>query len=233
MPRFCMVSVLSYLHTSSLTFYACVNRFQTEFDINRVDILASLKFYRIKMKNMLLNTHTAAAAAADCNEYKLETITSVKNLFSIIYWNFIKCLSLFVSSTRIHTSKNSTREIKPNQTDIGRKVKVKTSIQRLSNIPTNNNATLNKRDSSSSSSLSNYFDSSVNSNSWINQLESSKYHPYDITFSKSHFPFNGRNKIANHGKKHNKDKNVFMISFSFYLQGMPRIKIGILVIVIR
>ncbi|XP_055316484.1 RNA polymerase II elongation factor Ell isoform X2 [Sitodiplosis mosellana] len=66
-----------------------------------------------------------------------------------------------------------TREIKPNQTGIGRqvKVKVKTSIPRLSNIPTNNNATLNKRDSSSSSSSSNYIDSSSNPNSWINQLE--------------------------------------------------------------
>lgn len=58
----------------------------------------------------------------------------------------------------------STREIKPNQTDIGRKVKVKTSINRLSNIPTNN-ATLNKRDFSSSS---NYVDSSINLNSLNN-----------------------------------------------------------------
>lgn len=67
---------------------------------------------------------------------------------------------------------HSTREIKPNQNDIGRKVKVKTSIPRQSNIPTNNNATLNKRDSSSSSSSSNYLDTSSNLNSWIH-LENS------------------------------------------------------------
>lgn len=64
----------------------------------------------------------------------------------------------------------STREIKPNQTDIGRKVKVKTSIHRLSNIP-NNNATLNKRDSissSSSSSSSTFVDSSSNNTNSLN-----------------------------------------------------------------
>lgn len=83
----------------------------------------------------------------------------IKDREKLIYSNFIS---------------HSTREIKPNQTDIGRKVKVKTSMQRLSNIPTNNNATLNKRDSSWSSSSSNYVDSSSNPSSWINQLETSK-----------------------------------------------------------
>lgn len=57
----------------------------------------------------------------------------------------------------------STREIKPNQTDIGRKVKVKPSMNRLSNIPNNN--ILNKRDSiSSSSSFVNSSSNSINSN---------------------------------------------------------------------
>ena len=65
----------------------------------------------------------------------------------------------------------STREIKPNQTDIGRKVKVKPSINRLSNIPNNN--TLNKRDSISSSTTS-FVNSSSNSlNSNINNNHNS------------------------------------------------------------
>lgn len=60
------------------------------------------------------------------------------------------------------SSHSSTREIKPNQTDIGRKVKVKPSINRLSNIPNSN--TLNKRDSSSTSnSLNNIVNNNHNS----------------------------------------------------------------------
>ncbi|XP_031638993.1 RNA polymerase II elongation factor ELL2 [Contarinia nasturtii] len=88
-----------------------------------------------------------------------------------------------------------TREIKPNQTDIGRKVKVKTSIQRLSNIPTNNNATLNKRDSSSSSSSSNYVDSSSNPNSWI-QLETRNAEDRNRNINSSNTINN--NSIENH-----------------------------------
>lgn len=41
-----------------------------------------------------------------------------------------------------------TREIKPNQTDIGRKVKLKTTTTRISNIPPSSNSVLSKRDSS-------------------------------------------------------------------------------------
>ncbi|XP_037024926.1 RNA polymerase II elongation factor ELL2 isoform X2 [Bradysia coprophila] len=59
---------------------------------------------------------------------------------------------------------NCTREIKPNQTDIGRKVKVKSSINRLSNIPSS--STLNKRDSSSAS---NSLNNNVNNSATITQ----------------------------------------------------------------
>ncbi|XP_053688421.1 RNA polymerase II elongation factor Ell-like isoform X2 [Sabethes cyaneus] len=55
-----------------------------------------------------------------------------------------------------------TREIKPNQTDIGRKVKLKTPSARISNIPSSN-PVLSKRDSLHSSS-NNYSNSAVNSN---------------------------------------------------------------------
>lgn len=41
-----------------------------------------------------------------------------------------------------------TREIKPNQTDIGRKVKLKNPTTRISNIPPSSNSVLSKRDSS-------------------------------------------------------------------------------------
>ncbi|XP_055537943.1 RNA polymerase II elongation factor Ell isoform X2 [Wyeomyia smithii] len=55
-----------------------------------------------------------------------------------------------------------TREIKPNQTDIGRKVKLKTPSARINNIPSSN-PVLSKRDSLHSSS-NNYSNSAVNSN---------------------------------------------------------------------
>ncbi|XP_058463810.1 RNA polymerase II elongation factor Ell isoform X2 [Malaya genurostris] len=55
-----------------------------------------------------------------------------------------------------------TREIKPNQNDIGRKVKLKNPTARISNIPSSNTV-LSKRDSLHSSSNS-YSSSAVNSN---------------------------------------------------------------------
>lgn len=61
------------------------------------------------------------------------------------------------------TQKNKcTREIKPNQTDIGRKVKLKNSTTRISNIPSSNSV-LSKRDSLHSSS-NNYSSSNNNNN---------------------------------------------------------------------
>uniref|UniRef100_A0A182NNF8 OCEL domain-containing protein n=1 Tax=Anopheles dirus TaxID=7168 RepID=A0A182NNF8_9DIPT len=66
---------------------------------------------------------------------------------------------------RIHANDDVTREIKPNQTDIGRKVKLKTPAIR--NIPNSNAAVVNKRDSM-------YSNNSVNKTSSVaaNQLSS-------------------------------------------------------------
>lgn len=62
------------------------------------------------------------------------------------------------------TQKNKcTREIKPNQTDIGRKVKLKNTTTRISNIPSSNSV-LSKRDSLHSSS-NNYSSNNNNNNS--------------------------------------------------------------------
>lgn len=61
------------------------------------------------------------------------------------------------------TQKNKcTREIKPNQTDIGRKVKLKNATTRISNIPSSNSV-LSKRDSLHSSS-NNYISNNNNNN---------------------------------------------------------------------
>lgn len=60
----------------------------------------------------------------------------------------------------------STREIKPNQTDIGRKVKLKTSFQRLPNIPNNN--IINKRDSALNNSNINSLSSTNLNNNNVN-----------------------------------------------------------------
>lgn len=60
----------------------------------------------------------------------------------------------------------STREIKPNQTDIGRKVKLKNSFQRLPNIPNNN--IINKRDSALNNSNINSLSSTNLNNNNVN-----------------------------------------------------------------
>uniref|UniRef100_A0A182Q236 RNA polymerase II elongation factor ELL N-terminal domain-containing protein n=1 Tax=Anopheles farauti TaxID=69004 RepID=A0A182Q236_9DIPT len=70
-----------------------------------------------------------------------------------------------------------TREIKPNQTDIGRKVKLKTPVIR--NIPNNNAAVVNKRDSiysnnSTSSVAANQLTSNSSLNSYNNLATSPK-----------------------------------------------------------
>lgn len=59
-----------------------------------------------------------------------------------------------------------TREIKPNQTDIGRKVKLKTTTTRISNIPPSSNSVLSKRDSSNNT-YNNHSSSTTNNNNHI------------------------------------------------------------------
>lgn len=56
-----------------------------------------------------------------------------------------------------------TREIKPNQTDIGRKVKLKNPTTRISNIPPSSNSVLSKRDSSNNT-YNNHSSSTTNNN---------------------------------------------------------------------
>lgn len=63
-----------------------------------------------------------------------------------------------------------TREIKPNQTDIGRKVKLKTTTTRINNIPPSSNSVLSKRDSSNNT-YNNHSSSTTNSNN--NHISSS------------------------------------------------------------
>ncbi|XP_065090112.1 RNA polymerase II elongation factor ELL isoform X3 [Ochlerotatus camptorhynchus] len=87
------------------------------------------------------------------------------------------------------TQKNKcTREIKPNQTDIGRKVKLKNTTTRISNIPSSNSV-LSKRDSLHSSS-NNY--SSNNNN-------------------------NNNNNNSNHNNNHNGSSNAVVNSSSSLL----------------
>lgn len=67
-----------------------------------------------------------------------------------------------------------TREIKPNQTDIGRKVKLKNPTTRISNIPSSNSL-LSKRDSLHSSS-NNYSSSTTNNNNNSNHNNNINHH---------------------------------------------------------
>lgn len=84
-----------------------------------------------------------------------------------------------------------TREIKPNQTDIGRKVKLKNPTKRISNIPSSNSL-LSKRDSlhSSSNSYGSSNNSSSNNNNHSNHNNNINHH-------------NGSsNAITNHNQHH-------------------------------
>ncbi|XP_052564316.1 RNA polymerase II elongation factor Ell isoform X3 [Culex pipiens pallens] len=65
-----------------------------------------------------------------------------------------------------------TREIKPNQTDIGRKVKLKNPTTRISNIPPSSNSVLSKRDSSNNT-YNNHSSSTTNNNHISNNNSSS------------------------------------------------------------
>lgn len=84
----------------------------------------------------------------------------------------------------------STREIKPNQTDIGRKVKVKTIHHRFSNIPNN---TLNKRDSTTSSSSSSSFVNSSSNNSLNNSVNNNQTHNPNSNSSATASPLKNNN----------------------------------------
>lgn len=64
-----------------------------------------------------------------------------------------------------------TREIKPNQTDIGRKVKLKNPTTRISNIPPSSNSVLSKRDSSNNT-YNNHSSSTTNNNNHISNSSS-------------------------------------------------------------
>lgn len=64
-----------------------------------------------------------------------------------------------------------TREIKPNQTDIGRKVKLKNPTTRISNIPPSSNSVLSKRDSSNNT-YNNHSSSTTNNNHISNSSSS-------------------------------------------------------------
>ncbi|KAJ6646750.1 RNA polymerase II elongation factor Ell [Pseudolycoriella hygida] len=89
------------------------------------------------------------------------------------------------------TQKNKcTREIKPNQTDIGRKVKVKHAVNRLSNIPNSN--TINKRDSSAPSNSINTFinNSPTVTQSLRNNIINIQHQNSLRTFSPSPTPIN-------------------------------------------
>lgn len=65
-----------------------------------------------------------------------------------------------------------TREIKPNQTDIGRKVKLKNPT-RISNIPPSSNSVLSKRDSSNNTYNNHNSNTTSNNNSSSNHISSS------------------------------------------------------------
>lgn len=98
------------------------------------------------------------------NQSQLEVLGSLPNKMRIQANEDVYEVTRHRMAVAEENQKNKcTREIKPNQTDIGRKVKVKPSMNRLSNIPNNN--ILNKRDSiSSSSSFVNSSSNSLNSN---------------------------------------------------------------------
>ncbi|XP_055628113.1 RNA polymerase II elongation factor Ell isoform X2 [Toxorhynchites rutilus septentrionalis] len=97
-----------------------------------------------------------------------------------------------------------TREIKPNQTDIGRKVKLKNPTGRISNIPSNNTV-LSKRDSLHGSNHNSYNGSSNNNNNNNNNsssnngnaVNSSNNHSSSVPVLASNHNHHHNNNISN------------------------------------
>lgn len=100
-----------------------------------------------------------------------------------------------------------TREIKPNQTDIGRKVKLKNPTTRISNIPPSSNSVLSKRDSSnntynnhSSSTTNNNHISNNNSSSGAGVINNSNS---SLSVASANNNNNHNNHLLSNGNSHN------------------------------
>lgn len=103
-----------------------------------------------------------------------------------------------------------TREIKPNQTDIGRKVKLKTTTTRISNIPPSSNSVLSKRDSSnntynnhsSSTTNNNHISSSNNNNSSSGGVINNSNSSLSVANNNNH-----NNHLLSNGNSHSNHVN--------------------------
>lgn len=100
-----------------------------------------------------------------------------------------------------------TREIKPNQTDIGRKVKLKTTTTRISNIPPSSNSVLSKRDSSNNT-YNNHSSSTTNNNNHISSSNSNNNSSSGAVINNSNSSLSvANNHLLSNGNSHNNHVN--------------------------
>lgn len=95
-----------------------------------------------------------------------------------------------------------TREIKPNQTDIGRKVKLKNPTTRISNIPPSSNSVLSKRDSSNNT-YNNHSSSTTNNNHISNSSNNNSSSGAGVINNNS----NSSLSVASANNNHNSSSN--------------------------
>lgn len=108
-----------------------------------------------------------------------------------------------------------TREIKPNQTDIGRKVKLKNPTTRISNIPPSSNSVLSKRDSSnntynnhsSSTTNNNHISNNSSSGAGVNNNSNSSLSVASANNNHNNHLLSNGNSHNNHVINHNNNNN--------------------------